>query len=176
MADLTRREVLRLGGLALGSALVGPSLLGCDLRFADPPLLLVARPEPGLAVAELRAAAARVSVAGRLARVLAYDGSYPGPVIRVRAGETLRLGFTNDLTEETNLHFHGLHVDPAVDDPFLHVHPGERHVYELAIPWRGARTGTTARHAASPCSSLGWPVVVNPPEEIPLASRRPRVG
>jgi len=51
MIDLTRRDVLRLGGLALGSAVVGPSLFGCDFRFADPPLLWLARPEPGLAVA-----------------------------------------------------------------------------------------------------------------------------
>jgi hypothetical protein len=52
MSDFTRREVLRLGGLAFGSAVVGPSLLGCDLRFRGPPLLSLVRPEPDLAVAE----------------------------------------------------------------------------------------------------------------------------
>ena len=172
MIDLTRREVLRLGGIALGSAIVGPSLLGCDFHFADPPLLSLARPEPGLAVAELRAAAAKLSVAERPARVLAYGGSYPGPVIRVRAGETLRLGFTNDLAEETNLHFHGLHLDPAVDDPFLHVHPGERHVYELAIPWDAQGTywyhpHVHGRVAVQLFAGLAGAIVVDPPEEIP---------
>jgi FtsP/CotA-like multicopper oxidase with cupredoxin domain len=172
MIDLTRREMLRLGGLSLGSAIVGPSLFGCYSRFADPPLLSLARPEPGLAVAELRAALAKVSVAERPARVLAYGGSYPGPVIRVRAGETLRLGFTNDLAEETNLHFHGLHVDPAVDDPFLHVHPGERHVYELAIPWDAQGTywyhpHVHGRVAVQLFAELAGAIVVDPPEEIP---------
>jgi FtsP/CotA-like multicopper oxidase with cupredoxin domain len=172
MTDFTRREVLHLGGLALGSALVGSSMLGCDLLFLDPPLLPLVRPEPGLAVAELRAAAAKVSVAERPTRVLAYGGCFPGPVIRVRAGETLRLGFTNDLAAETNLHFHGLHVDPGVDDPFLHVHPGERHVYELAIPWEARGTywyhpHVHGRVAVQLFAGLAGAIVVDPPEEIP---------
>ncbi len=46
---------------------------------------------------------------------LTYDGSAPGPLLRVRQGEELRLRLANNLTQPTTLHWHGLRGQNAVD-------------------------------------------------------------
>jgi FtsP/CotA-like multicopper oxidase with cupredoxin domain len=50
-------------------------------------------------------------------------------------GDTIRIRFTNSLPEETNLHFHGLHVSPTgnADNSFVMVAPGEQSQYELPL-------------------------------------------
>jgi FtsP/CotA-like multicopper oxidase with cupredoxin domain len=93
-----------------------------------------------LVEAALTAAWAPVSVAGATARLLTYNGSFPGPVLRVREGEQVRLWLTNATDEATNLHLHGLHVPASVDNPFLSVLPGETVLYEFTIPEGSAGT------------------------------------
>ena len=74
---------------------------------------------------DLTAAEAEVAVAGtaRL-RVWAYNGQVPGPTLRIRLGETLRVRFTNRLPEETTIHWHGVRVPNGMDGvPNLTQHP-----------------------------------------------------
>jgi manganese oxidase len=40
----------------------------------------------------------------------AYNGQVPGPVIRVRQGDRVRIVFTNRLPEQTTIHWHGIDV------------------------------------------------------------------
>ena len=54
-------------------------------------------------------------VDGTRMRVWAYNGSVPGPTLRVRVGETLRVHFTNQLPQETTIHWHGVRVPNAMD-------------------------------------------------------------
>ena len=84
----------------------------------------------------LEAKAGVVPFAGRSAYLYSYNNQVPGPLIQARPGDTLRVGFTNNLPEATNLHFHGLHVSPsgAADNSFVMVAPGEQFHYELSIP------------------------------------------
>jgi len=42
-----------------------------------------------------------------------YNGSVPGPEIRVQQGERLRIAVENGLAEETTVHWHGLRVPNA---------------------------------------------------------------
>src|SRR6187551_3021983 len=44
-------------------------------------------------------------VDGPKLRVWAYNGSVPGPELRIRLGETLRVRFTNHLPEATTIHW-----------------------------------------------------------------------
>jgi FtsP/CotA-like multicopper oxidase with cupredoxin domain len=64
-----------------------------------------------------------------------YNGTVPGPEIRIRQGERLRIAVTNDLAEETTVHWHGLRVPNAMDGvPHLTqppIAPGETFVYEF---------------------------------------------
>lgn len=64
-----------------------------------------------------------------------YNGTIPGPILRVRRGATVRVPFTNNLPEPTTVHWHGLRHDIRFDGvPGISqepVKPGETFVYEL---------------------------------------------
>lgn len=80
-----------------------------------------------------------------------YNGSYPGPTIRVRPGDIARINLINVLgpnedvasTENTlhtpnntNLHTHGMHVSPHMphDDVLMvSVEPGQSNKYEYTV-------------------------------------------
>jgi FtsP/CotA-like multicopper oxidase with cupredoxin domain len=67
--------------------------------------------------------------------VWCYGGRVPGPEIRVKQGDRLRIIVTNGLDEDTTVHWHGLRVPNAMDGvPHLTQKPigrGERFVYEF---------------------------------------------
>ncbi|MFO1048443.1 MAG: multicopper oxidase family protein [Geminicoccaceae bacterium] len=122
-AATTRRKAIG-GGLALaaGGLLAGGSRpAGAGLSTVE--ATIIARPTV-------------LEIGGQRVGLLTYDGVFPGPVLRARAGDLLRLEFANEIDEPTNLHFHGLHVSPEgnADNPFVTVQPGERFLYELPIP------------------------------------------
>jgi FtsP/CotA-like multicopper oxidase with cupredoxin domain len=64
-----------------------------------------------------------------------YDGHYPGPEIRAREGERVRVVVENRLPEPTSVHWHGLPVPNAMDGvPGLTqppIAPGGSFVYEF---------------------------------------------
>ncbi len=65
---------------------------------------------------QLRAAPATTSLDGvRNTAVWAYDGTVPGPVLRVRLGEELRVTLDNRLPVATTIHWHGVRVHNAMD-------------------------------------------------------------
>ena len=60
----------------------------------------------------------------------AYNGTVPGPVIRVTEGDLLRVTFANGSSHPHTIHFHGIH--PAhMDGVFEIVEPGGQFVYEF---------------------------------------------
>jgi FtsP/CotA-like multicopper oxidase with cupredoxin domain len=73
--------------------------------------------------------------------VWAYNGAVPGPEIRVRQGDRLRVAVENRLDEETTVHWHGLRVPNAMDGvPHLTqkpVSPGQTFKYEFDVPDAG---------------------------------------
>lgn len=48
-------------------------------------------------------------------RLWTYNGSFPGPLLRVRAGDTTSLRLHNTLTQPTSLHLPGAHLTTATD-------------------------------------------------------------
>ena len=70
-----------------------------------------------------------------------YNGAVPGPEIRVRQGDRLRVTVENQLAEETTVHWHGLRVPNAMDGvPHLTqrpIAPGEGFVYDFDVPDAG---------------------------------------
>jgi FtsP/CotA-like multicopper oxidase with cupredoxin domain len=70
--------------------------------FATPPEAVDLDPDP-----------AKVRVALTLAPLgdgVAFNGTIPGPTLRVRLGDTVSVSLTNDLGEPTTVHWHGLSV------------------------------------------------------------------
>ena len=72
---------------------------------------------------------------GYKTKVWAYNGRVPGPEIRIRLGDTLKINFKNKLPQETTIHFHGVRVPNAMDGvPGVTqppIKPGESFVYEF---------------------------------------------
>lgn len=72
---------------------------------------------------------------GKVYRNWMYNGQFPGPEIRVKEGERLRIIVENQLPEDTTVHWHGVPVPNAMDGvPGLTqkpIAPGESFVYEF---------------------------------------------
>jgi FtsP/CotA-like multicopper oxidase with cupredoxin domain len=81
-------------------------------------------------------AAAGARLAGRDTSAWGYNGTSPGPTLRVRPGDLLRVRLVNRIDQPTNLHTHGLHVSPQgnSDNPFVTVEPGSSFDYAIRIP------------------------------------------
>ncbi|MBB4249440.1 FtsP/CotA-like multicopper oxidase with cupredoxin domain [Rhizobium sp. BK008] len=73
--------------------------------------------------------------------VWAYDGTVPGPLVRLRQGEPARLIVDNRLDQDTTVHWHGIRLPNAMDGvPGLTQPPirsGESFVYEFTPPDAG---------------------------------------
>lgn len=55
-----------------------------------------------------------------------YDGTSPGPLLRLKQGEELRVRLRNELAQATVVHWHGLRIPNAMDGvPHLTQHPIE---------------------------------------------------
>ena len=71
---------------------------------------------------------------GKIVKAKTYNGTVPGPEIRVGVGDKVRIVVTNELNESTSVHFHGIRVPNEYDgvDPYTQapIMPGETFVYE----------------------------------------------
>jgi FtsP/CotA-like multicopper oxidase with cupredoxin domain len=110
-----------------------PNAEGAPGTFAEPPVLVSRN---GLLDATLSSAPALIPYESGNRWALTVNGTTPGPTLRVRPGDRLRLVLDNRMSQATNLHTHGLHVSPKgnADNPFLEVGPGARFTYEIDIP------------------------------------------
>jgi FtsP/CotA-like multicopper oxidase with cupredoxin domain len=73
--------------------------------------------------------------------VWGYDGRVPGPEIRARQGEPVRVIVENRLAEDTTVHWHGIRLPIAMDGvPGISqppIRPGDRFTYEFTPPDAG---------------------------------------
>lgn len=106
---------------------------------------LPARAAPRLHELKLAAAPAQAKLVGEKfpsTDVWAFNGAVPGPTIRARVGDKLRITVENKLAEETAVHWHGIRVPNAMDGvPYLTqkpIAPGASFVYEFALPDAGS--------------------------------------
>ncbi|MGK7872293.1 MAG: multicopper oxidase family protein [Xenococcaceae cyanobacterium] len=89
-----------------------------------------------LLAVDLEASYRRVNLGDRQAYLLSYNGQVPGPLLKAKPGDTVRIRFTNNLPQPTNIHYHGLHIPPTgnADNIFLSIPSGETLTYEFTIP------------------------------------------
>jgi manganese oxidase len=90
--------------------------------------------------------------AGKSVEAWAYNGQVPGPQIRVREGDRVRLILHNQLEQSTSVHFHGLELPNDQDGvPFITqppVKPGESYTYEFVVPNSGSHMYHSHHNAA----------------------------
>ena len=75
---------------------------------------------------------------GKKVEAWAYNGQVPGPQIRVKEGDKVRVVLHNKLKESTCIHFHGIELPNNMDGvPFITqppVKPGQSFTYEFVVP------------------------------------------
>jgi FtsP/CotA-like multicopper oxidase with cupredoxin domain len=114
---------------------------------------LAPRLENGVKVYDITAEKLMWEVApGQMVEAWAYNGQVPGPQLRVKEGDRVRINFTNNLEESTAIHFHGVSLPNGMDGvPFITqppVKPGERFVYEFTVPNSGSHMYHSHHNAA----------------------------
>jgi FtsP/CotA-like multicopper oxidase with cupredoxin domain len=91
----------------------------------------------GGAVYDLRVAPVTKQIGDATVRMLAYNGSVPGPTLRVRQGTEVLVNAANDGDLETTVHWHGLRLDNRFDgthhtqDP---IETGGSFEYRISFP------------------------------------------
>ncbi len=81
-----------------------------------------------------------------------YNGQLPGPQIRVKVGDRVKLIVKNDLAESTAVHCHGLELPNDQDGvPYITqppIKPGATFTYEFTVPNSGSHMYHSHHHAA----------------------------
>ena len=138
MPSLTRRNLIRsTAALAAASALPMPAWArGKSLTPARNGFGEVSGAKIDLAIGNHH-----FSTGGRSGHAIAVNGTVPGPLIRLREGQNVRLNVTNNLAEDSSIHWHGLLVPFQYDGvpgvSFPSIRPGERFTYEFPIRQSG---------------------------------------
>jgi FtsP/CotA-like multicopper oxidase with cupredoxin domain len=120
-------------------------LIGSTALAASPSFAPIAPAETaGLKIVEIACAPGRLPIVGRsqpLTDVWCYGNRVPGPEIRLRQGERVRIVVRNDLPEDTTVHWHGIRLPNSMDGvPGLTqppIKPGESFTYEFTPPDAG---------------------------------------
>jgi FtsP/CotA-like multicopper oxidase with cupredoxin domain len=85
---------------------------------------------------------------GKFVKAWTYNGTVPAPEIHVSSGDKVRIIFTNETTQSTSLHFHGIQVPNVMDgvDPYTEAPtvPGGQHIYEFVA--KGPAVGIYHSH------------------------------
>jgi FtsP/CotA-like multicopper oxidase with cupredoxin domain len=190
---LSRRHLLTAGGLLLGGG--GLLALAREPRaaameamgaMAQPPGALPFDPqeclrrfdtgtlieEGGRRLRQFQVAARSITLplgAGVLFKAWTLNGRVPGPTLRAREGERIRVVFRNDDSTSHSLHFHGIH--PQEMDGIEPVLRGRTAIYEFDLPRAGlypyhCHVSPVVRHVGKGLFGL---LVVDPPRPRPAA-------
>lgn len=89
---------------------------------------------------------------GIMVPVWSYNGTVPGPMIRVKVGDKVRVVCQNELAESTSIHFHGVAGVPNAQDgvPYITQPPiaqGETFTYEFTVKYPGLHMYHTHHNA-----------------------------
>jgi CopA family copper-resistance protein len=176
MSNVDRRQVLR-GASLFGAAVAADALLPSWARSATPGLSAPA----ALSGQDIRLTIGHsvLKVDGREGHAVAINGTVPGPLIRLKEGQTVRLAVTNALKDEdTSIHWHGMLVPFQMDGvpgvSFPGIPPGETFTYEFPI----RQSGTYWYHSHSGLQEqMGHyaPIVIDPAGADPVAYDREHV-
>ncbi len=89
---------------------------------------------------DLTASYVKKNINGTEYRMLAYNGSIPGPLIKIAQGAEVTINFKNGIDMNTLLHSHGIRMDNAFDGSQSTqeaMKPGEVFSYKLKFPDAG---------------------------------------
>jgi CopA family copper-resistance protein len=176
MTDFDRRQLLRGstlfgGGLALAALL--PSWAQSATPGLSPQLSTVSGSDIKLVVSH-----GMLPVDGRPGHVVTINGTVPGPIIRLKEGQLVRLAVENQLDEETSIHWHGVLVPAKFDGvpgvSFPGIPAKQTFVYEFPV----RQSGTYWYHSHSGLQEQEGhygPIIIDPVGPDPIKSDREHV-
>lgn len=131
---LTRRRLIQSLGVTVAAFGV-PAIASGQSTSANPP-------ENGFRILRAQRGTVRLRGPDRpQTPIWGYDGAVPGPTLRIKRGDELRVRLVNDLPEPTLIHWHGVRLPNAMDgvphltqDP---VEPGKSFDYRFVAPDAG---------------------------------------
>ena len=139
---ISRRGFIRagatLGALAgLDAFIPRYARAGGDLAAARPEVLDGSAGPIDLAIRRVSA-----EIGGRMGTATTINGSLPGPILRFREGDEAILRVTNELDEDTSIHWHGILLPNGMDGVpgvnFAGIRPGETFEYRYPIQQYGS--------------------------------------
>lgn len=124
-------RIMTVGVLGTLAATTAEAQMSFDPAF-DPVPAVDINPDPNIFEIDLVAAPVTWEfIPGVPSQVFAYNGQIPGPFIDMNMGQTLRVNFTNNLGEDTTIHWHGVDAPADMDGS---------HISQLTIPDGGTFT------------------------------------
>ena len=138
--SLSRRQFVQ--GLAAGGVLLGMGLNPGISRAEQ----LRARMGPKIFSGsrfDLTYSPTAINFTGKERFATAINGSVPAPVLRWKEGDTVTLNVTNNLAEDTSIHWHGIILPssqdgvPNISDGFKGIPPGETFTYRFPVNQNG---------------------------------------
>ncbi|MDO9371858.1 MAG: copper resistance system multicopper oxidase [Gammaproteobacteria bacterium] len=124
---------------------------------------------------DLRIQRTALRISEREAHAVTVNGSIPGPLVRLREGQNAMLRVTNELDEDSSIHWHGLILPAAMDGvpgvSFAGIKPGETFTYQFPV----TQSGTYWYHSHSGMQEqLGHfgPMIIDPLEPEPFSYDR----
>lgn len=173
---MDRRQLL--GGVGMGGAALALSpWMPAWARSNSPGLVADPKTVSGEDI-RLRIAHQMIHLDGRHGHAIGINGTVPGPLIRLREGQKVRLHVENALDEDSSIHWHGLilpfHMDGVPGVSFPGIKPRTTFTYEFPI----VQAGTYWYHSHSGLQEqMGHygPIVIDPEGADPIASDREHV-
>lgn len=173
MHSINRRSLLARGAVAAGVAAMYPA-------WAQSGTGGIAKPVPTLSGTDIALDIHRMmqTADGKATRAIGINGTVPGPIIRLKEGQNVRLAVTNRLDGDSSIHWHGLLVPSAMDGvpgvSFPGIRAGETFLYEFPVK----QNGTYWYHSHSggqEQEGLYGPIVIDPAGADPVAYDREHV-
>lgn len=159
VAKLGRRQFVQALSLASGLCATG---LAWNPANAAP---AIKRPEE-LSGTEFDLEISRIPVnfSGRTRFATAVNGTVPGPLLRLREGDTVTMRVKNSLDEMTSVHWHGIILPTDMDGvpgiSFKGIAPGETFTYTFEVKQAG--TYWYHGHTLAEQTGLYGPIVIEP--------------
>lgn len=174
--ELNRRTLIN-GAAAIGGTAALSSLFPA---WAQPMSSGITAPPPVVSGNDITLKIARqtMRIDGKLSNAIGINGTVPGPLIRLKQGQTARLRVVNELDVDSSIHWHGLllpfEMDGVPGVSFPGIKPRSTFVYEFPVN----QSGTYWYHSHSGLQEqLGHygPIVVDPEGTDPIAYDREHV-
>jgi FtsP/CotA-like multicopper oxidase with cupredoxin domain len=174
--DLDRRKFLQRAAVLGGGATLGALLPSWAASIAAG----MPSKMPTLSGNEIKLVIGHtaVSIEGKTAHAVTINGTVPGPLLRLKEGQSVRIAVTNTLDEDTSIHWHGLLVPPEMDGvpgvSFPGIPPGQTFIYEFPL----IQSGTYWYHSHSGLQEAEGhyaPIVIEPAGDDPVQSDREHV-